>query len=117
MTDALMNLTGLIEKAPDADILRQMISFAAERLMEMEVGTLTGAAYGEKSPERRAQQQHWMGEDSLRVVSDGCSFSSGHPRLAVRWSPNPPRRYSKELSDCYLGWHAPKTLNSSLNAA
>jgi putative transposase len=56
MTDAMMNLKGLIEKAPDADILREMISFAAERLMEMEVGALTGAAYGEKSPERRAQR-------------------------------------------------------------
>jgi putative transposase len=56
MTDAMMSLKGLIEKAPDADILREMISFAAERLMEMEVGALTGAAYGEKSPERRAQR-------------------------------------------------------------
>jgi putative transposase len=51
MTDAMMSLKGLIEKAPDADILREMISFAAERLMELEVGALTGAAYGEKSPE------------------------------------------------------------------
>jgi putative transposase len=33
-----------------------MIGFAAERLMEMEVGALTGAAYGEKSLERRAQR-------------------------------------------------------------
>lgn len=56
MTDAMMSLKGLIEKTPDADILREMISFAAERLMEMEVGALTGAAYGEKSPERRAQR-------------------------------------------------------------
>jgi putative transposase len=37
-------------------ILREMIGFAAERLMEMEVGALTGAAYGEKSLERRAQR-------------------------------------------------------------
>jgi len=28
MTDAMMSLKGLIEKAPDADILREMISFA-----------------------------------------------------------------------------------------
>jgi transposase-like protein len=56
MTDEMMSLKGLIEKAPDADMLREMISFAAERLMELEVGALTGAAYGEKSAERRAQR-------------------------------------------------------------
>ena len=33
-----------------------MIGFAAERLMEMEVAGLTGAAYGEKSSERLAQR-------------------------------------------------------------
>jgi putative transposase len=56
MTDEMMNLKTAVEKAPDADVLREMISFAAQRLMEMEVGALTGAAYGEKSGDRLAQR-------------------------------------------------------------
>src|SRR5215813_11445399 len=56
MTEEIMNLRALIEKSPDADLLREMIGFAARRLMELEVGELTGAAYGEKSTERLAQR-------------------------------------------------------------
>ena len=56
MTNETMNLKTLIEKTPDADLLREMIGFAAERLMEMEVAGLTDAAYGEKSPDRLAQR-------------------------------------------------------------
>ena len=61
MTEEMMSLKGLIEKAPDADLLREMISFAATRLMELEVGALTGAAHGKKDPNRLAQRNGYRG--------------------------------------------------------
>jgi putative transposase len=63
MTDTMMDLRSLVEKSPDADVLREMIGFAAERLMELEIAAKTGAAWGEKNPERLAQRNGYRERD------------------------------------------------------
>ena len=52
MTQDMMTLRALLEKSSDADLLREMIGFTAERLMALEVEGLTGTAHGERSADR-----------------------------------------------------------------
>ncbi len=56
MTDEMMSLRALLEKSSDADLLREMVGFGAQRLMEREIESLTGAGYGERSPGRINQR-------------------------------------------------------------
>jgi putative transposase len=63
MTDDKIALREMLEKGSDATFLREMIGFAAERPMELEVGGLTGAAHGERSPDRLAQRNGYRERD------------------------------------------------------
>ena len=63
MTEDMMSLRTFVEKTPDADLLREMIGFAVERLMELEVGAATGAGYGEKNPLRQTQRNGYRDRD------------------------------------------------------
>jgi len=63
MTDGTMARRRLLEKASDAELLRGMISFAAERLMALGVGGLIGAADGERSEIRINQRNGYRERD------------------------------------------------------
>ncbi|MCX7790439.1 MAG: IS256 family transposase, partial [Chloroflexaceae bacterium] len=63
MTDETMALRQMLEKGSDATFLREMIGFAAQRLMELEVGEVTGAAHGERSPDRLVQRNGYRDRD------------------------------------------------------
>jgi putative transposase len=51
-TKTNMALAELSEKGADTDLLRDMIQFVAQRMMEMDTESLCAAAYGERSPDR-----------------------------------------------------------------
>ena len=76
MTALMMHLRSLVEQSPDADILRDMILFAAKRLMEvemeMEVGGLTGAGYGEMSLGRSVQRHSHLDRHRHRHRHRDC---------------------------------------------
>jgi putative transposase len=52
MTDERMALAELLEKGSDGDLLREMISFVAQRLMDLDVDGLVGAGHGERAESR-----------------------------------------------------------------
>jgi len=59
----MMSLRALLEKSSDTDLLREMIAFSAQRLMELEVEGLTGAAHGERSADRITQRNGYRDRD------------------------------------------------------
>jgi len=63
MTDDKIALRALLEKGSDATFLREMIGFAAERLMQLETGELCGAGHSERSAERRNQRNGYRDRD------------------------------------------------------
>jgi transposase-like protein len=63
MTETMMNVRTLLEKTADADVVRDMIKFAAQRLMELDVEALTGAAHGVRDPNRVNQRNGYRPRD------------------------------------------------------
>jgi hypothetical protein len=66
MTEDKLDLQALLGKSADPDFLREMIGFAAERLMALEVGALTGAGYGYSAVENGAEADDESAREMLR---------------------------------------------------
>ena len=56
MTEERMALIELVEKQADGDLVREMLAFAAERIMEAEIEARTGAATEAWVPYKMAEK-------------------------------------------------------------
>jgi hypothetical protein len=56
MTIDRLHLQELLEKGSDVDLLREMMAVVVNRMMDLDVESLTGAAYGERSVVRTNQR-------------------------------------------------------------
>ena len=63
MTDDKIALRELLEKGSDTTFLREMIGFAAQRLMELETDGLCGAGHRERSDARRNHRNGYRDRD------------------------------------------------------
>jgi hypothetical protein len=93
MTIDRMTLKALIEKGSDDDLLREMMAYVANRMMDLEVESLTGAAHGERrrraspiataianGPGRRARApSSWRSPSSGRAHTSRPSWSRAGP--------------------------------------
>jgi len=122
MTDDRMALQSLLAKTPDADVLREMIGFAAQRLMELEVEAKTGAAHGERNPADRLTQRNgyrdraWetrAGSVDLRIpkLRQGSYFPSFlEPRRAAE------KALTAVIQECYINGVSTRSVDSLVQA-
>ena len=63
MTEERMALIELVEKQADGDLVREMLAFAAEQIMDVEVEARTGAAKGARTSVREVQRNGYRDRD------------------------------------------------------
>ena len=113
MTIDRMTLQGLVEKAPDADFLREMIEVISNRLMQMEVEGLTGAGHGERSATASAmihrsparalrRHDHGPSHHEFAAMTSLLHHCQGHDRSLSR--SRRPNRCRSRSSYRHLRW-------------
>jgi putative transposase len=84
MTDDMIALRELLEKGSDATLLREMIGFAAQRLMELETEVLCGAGHGERSEIRTNLRNGYRDREWHTRTGSRSPISRASRR--VRWT-------------------------------
>ena len=74
MTAPMMTLADLAEKGPDVDVLRQMVQFMAQRLMDIDVESRCGAGYDEKAPGARLNSRNGYSERTWEVGGNPAAY-------------------------------------------
>jgi len=105
MTDDRIALQDFLEKSSDASLLREMIGFAAQRLMTLQTDVLCGAGYGERTAERIRQNDEWAVQrrctslETLRLRRQNATSAclSSQPETVQ------PTR-ARELRSCSTRW-------------
>jgi hypothetical protein len=85
-----MALIELIEKGADSDLVREMLAFAAEQMMEAEVEARTGAAHGARDPLARSNATAIANGPGIRGRAGSTWRSRACARAATfraSWSP------------------------------
>ena len=78
MTDDKMALIELVEKQADGDLVREMLAFAAERLMEMEVEAVTCAVRISEEPDSVFAKSRTVISAIPGQFGGGWSLRCGH---------------------------------------
>ena len=84
MTDKMMTLRTLVEKTPDADLLREMIGFAAQRLIEVEERQRNGDRDRSWEPRRHRRASHCSQAAQAPLLSGPFSNRGGWPGMRSR---------------------------------
>ena len=111
MTEEMMNLRALVEKTPDADLLREMIGFAAHRLMELEVRPTGRTRIGSRNATAIATAPGRRGPARSSCVSRSCARARIFRAFSSRaGSPRRPSRRSCRKPTCTASGPARSTI-------